>query len=539
MIRKKAGQFINWLAYTGLWIPIPATIAFIWLIKQVNQRQIITSSYFFGILILFHCISLFIWSQNAVAKRNGKKKFSFLQTDMSMHPDYQNSYRNDALSKCPPPEILQTIPSGFVLGKISQKYVCVTPGKQGASHLLVVGGSGSGKTSSALACSMLGTKLTWIMVDIKGELHEKFFSGDAKLAIFNPQRRDLYGFDPFYDLSDKSSTMELLDTFKRVVYALIPAKSSTTDTFWIDGPRTILLGLFLYGWEKEQLHSLPDLVDFVLSKNLKSLINEAIDHVEPYEIVNKLLTSFAGEDTAEETLSSLAMTIGNALQLLASDDNIRFLFRESKNKITPPIVDTGYSIDIHIADTDLNKYSQLLNLIIGSCCHYLNTRPEGSSPIVLCIDELGRLVHDGQIEGLQESLQIGRSRGVTVICCTQSWSAIEASYSKAASQDMLNNFTYRLILQAQPDDKNTCEMAIRAFGKYTEKKKSISKGKQSSYTYSYEEKDVMRETDLLTLPSQNKVVLLSPYGAYYLNKCQYFKEKYFKKLYEKIQLNNH
>lgn len=529
-----AGRFINLLAYTGLWIPLPATIVLITLIKQLNQRFEITVSFILGIFLCMHCISIYIWTQNSIAKKNGKQNFSFTQSSFSMHPEYQNSYRNAALERKPPAELLQKTPSGFVLGKSNGKYVCIQPGKQGATHLLVVGGSGSGKTSSALGCSMLGSNLTWIMVDIKGELHEKFFKKDSDIAIFNPKRRDLSGFDFFYDLTNESSDMDVLDTLKRVVYALIPAKNNNTDSFWTDGPRNILLGIFLYGWKHQSLHNLPDLADYALSKNLKTLINDILSNVESYSTISKLLTPFGGEDAADETLSSLAMNIGNALQLIATDETVRFLLRESNRKINPTIIEKGCSIDIHISDKDLNKYTQLLNLLIGCCCNYLTTRPEQSSPVVLCIDELGRLVHDGQIEGLQETLQIGRSRGVSVICCLQSWSAMEAVYPKGATQDMLNNFSYRLILQSQPDDKNTSDMAIKSFGKYTEKKRSVSKGKQSSCTYSYEEKDVLRETDLLTLPVNNKAIMLSPYGAYYLDKCQYFKDAYFKKQSKQI-----
>ena len=221
--------------------------------------------------------------------------------------------------------------------------------------------------------------------------------------------------------------------------------------------------------------------------------------------------------------------------LLATDETLRYLLRESDRKITPAMIEEGISIDLQIDDAYLNQYAPILRLALSSCCHFLSCREEGSSPVLLIVDEAGRIAHEGQIEGLQQLLQIGRSKGTSVMLLLQSWSAMEASYSKADCEDMLTNLQYRLILQAAPDAKDIVEMCKKAFGKYTEKKKSVSAGKSKGYTYSFEEKDVLEDTDLLSLPKKNKVVMLSPYGAFMLDKCQYFSDKMLKTIAEDIR----
>ena len=461
--------------------------------------------------------------------------------DSDLAPESQPDTRNRHLFKTIPKELLHKIPEGIIVfGKSNGQYAGVVPGKKGATHTLVIAGSGTGKTSGPLLCTTLADslnrKMTFLMIDVKGEIRDKGFSAnDDQIVVFNPRVRG-YGFDYLYDIDDESTEMDVVMTLRRVVYSLIPKKADSKDSFWIDGSRSILLGLFLYAWQHEEMRNIPDMVDLVLSDNLKNMINKALSEVDERSVIAKSLTPFGGEDVADETLSSLSMTIGTYLQLLATDETLRYLLRDcgKSNMITPDYLERGISIDIQIADEYLNIYAQILSLTMGTCLTAMTRRPEGSSPIVVIIDELGRICREGPIQGLQEVLQIGRSRGVSVMCLLQSWAAMEGPYSKAESQDMLNNLNYRVIMQAQPDDKATTEMAIKGFGKYLEKKRSVNRGKSGSVTYSYEEKNILRETDLLELPEKNRVILLSPYGAYMLVKCQYFKDRHFSQIYKKL-----
>lgn len=539
-------RFANWLTYTGLWIPIPLTACVVYTISFLNPYYFMSIQLILFLFLLSHVIPTYIWSLNRIAKSNGLEKFDLFPVNIATNPMYQVSYRMQAMRRKPPEDLLYDTPRGLVLGTYASKYVCVIPGEKGASHLLVVGGSGSGKTSSVLACTELATKMnkkntslpfTSIMIDVKGELEEKFFSPcDGRLVVFNPRDRSRWGFDFLYDINEDSTEADVLSAMRRIVYNLVPMQqNSTGERFWVDGPRNILLGLFLYGWKYQKCRTLPDLADFALSKNLKALINEVLLDVDEFSVISKFLTPFGGEEAADETISSLAMNVGNALQLIATDETLRYLLRECDRKISPTLVEQGISIDLQISDAYLDTYAQIMRLAISTCCTSMMMRPEGSSPILLIVDEAGRIAHEGQIEGLQQVLQIGRSRGVSVILCLQSWSAMEAVYTVGDCKDMLNNLQYRLVLQSSPDAKDTTEMCMKAFGKYQEKKRSVTNGHNKSVSYSFEEKDILQETDLLSLPEKKKAILLSPYGAFMLDKCQYFSDPILKKIANKIK----
>lgn len=533
----------NWLRYTGLWLPPPVTvgIAVIMYYCYCPIDQILSVS--MCVLLLSLVISLWIWSLNRIAKQNGLTDYPLIPYNVDQNPYYQVSYRTKALSKKLDKRLLCKDPQGIILGKADSKYLSILPGiTPGATHTLVLGTSGSGKTSSVLLSTLLAQhnnkEITFLAVDVKGELLEKGFSMEDKVAVFNPRRRDLYGFDFLYDLTPKSTESEVIEALRRVIYSLIPLKH-TGEEFWPIAARTVLLGLFLYAWEYQQCYTIPQLVDFALSKNLNTLISDIMAEAEDNSVVTRLLSPYGGDCVAEETLGSISSNIGNALQLFSSDSNLRYLTREAPKKITPELLEKGISIDLLIEDRDLETYAPILSLAVATCITYLSSPAREKavaqdplhSQVVFILDELGRIP---EIQGLPSILQIGRSRGCTVLGCLQSWLAAEDHYGEKVAADMLTNFSYRVFLQAQPESKDV-EMAVKAFGKYLEKKKSVNTGKNRNYSYQFEEKDILQASDLLTLPDKNRIVVLSPFGAYMLQRCQYFKDTKLKKIADQIK----
>lgn len=529
----------NWLRYTGLWLPPPVTVGIAVIMYYCYCPIDLILSVSMCALVLSLAMSLQIWSLNRIAKQNGLTDYPLIPYNVDQNPYYQVSYRTKALSKKPDKRLLEKEPKGIILGKSDGRYMSIQPGiTPGALHTLVLGTSGSGKTSSVLLSTLLAQhnnkEITFLAVDVKGELLEKGFSPDDKVAVFNPRRRDLYGFDFLYDLTPKSTESEVIEALRRVIYSLIPLRHTGGDEFWPIAARTVLLGLFLFAWEYQQCYTLPQLVDFALSKNLNTLITDILAEAEENSVVTRLLSPYGGDCVAEETLGSISSNIGNALQLVSSDSNLRYLTREAPKKITPELLEQGISIDLLIEDRDLETYAPILSLAVATCITYLSSPAREKavaqdplhSQVVFVLDELGRIP---EIQGLPSILQIGRSRGCTVLGCLQSWSSAEDHYGEKVAQDMLTNFSYRVFLQAQPESKGV-DMAVKAFGKYTEKKKSVNTGKNKNYSYQFEEKDILQASDLLTLPDKNRIVVLSPFGAYMLTRCQYFKDTKLRKI---------
>ena len=77
MIHKWKG-FWDWLKYTGLWLPPPLTM----LIGLITYYCYCPINVIIGImvcaLLLGMAISLWIWSQNSIAKSNGLQEFPMI-----------------------------------------------------------------------------------------------------------------------------------------------------------------------------------------------------------------------------------------------------------------------------------------------------------------------------------------------------------------------------------------------------------------------------------------------------------------------------
>lgn len=546
-------KIIDRINYFGLAWPviITPTITYLW--TQLFPKAPPSLKDIVLIWLCSHLISLYIWSQNIIAKKNGRKKFGLLPVPVS-DADSQASMRERALNKDVPEELLRDKPTGIILGKSKGKYVAIEPGRtqtQGAFHMMVLGGSGSGKTSSVIAAEFLAMYTKWgrwiptVYVDVKGEITQKFVSQEdieaGKVKIFNPKQRNGWGFDFLYDINENSTEQEVYQSIRRLVYSQFPIKQSDQNSFWVEMARNVTLGIFLHGYIAKGMRTPPDLADYASSKDLKTLINEIIAETEEGSIVYKMLVQFSG-DSAAETISSIAINMNRNLSLLTTDEDLRYLLRECPRKISPQMLENGDSIALQVSDKDLDIYAPILNLQITTIINYLMSeereRAVAENPdnqIVILADELGRILSAGKIDNLPALLQIGRSRGCSFIGASQSWSPVKAAYGDDIANDMLTNIPYRVFLQVQPDSQHEVEMITKAFGKYTERKQSISQGKNKSNSYSYEDKDVIRPDDLLQLPSQGKVVILTPFGAFIIAKVQYFKDKYLSKIAQQIK----
>lgn len=146
----------NWLRYTGLWLPPPVTVgvAVIMYYCYCPIDQILSVS--MCVLLLLLAISLWIWSLNQIAKQNGLTDYPLIPYNVDQNPYYQVSYRTKALGKKPDKRLLCKDPQGIILGRVDSKYLSILPGiTPGATHTLVLGTSGSGKTSSVLLSTLL------------------------------------------------------------------------------------------------------------------------------------------------------------------------------------------------------------------------------------------------------------------------------------------------------------------------------------------------------------------------------------------------
>ncbi len=123
-------------------------------------------------------------------------------------------------------------------------YIGLSLGSDG--HIIVVGGTGRGKTT----CVVMPTMKTWtspmIVTDIKGELSAHYdalyqeWLVDRPYLVFDPMSDEGPGYDPFWWVN-KDDPNNPVNNMREITYAMIPDGANVNDKYWYDCERGVLL----------------------------------------------------------------------------------------------------------------------------------------------------------------------------------------------------------------------------------------------------------------------------------------------------------
>lgn len=519
------------IIYTGLWTqPVAMGIEFKLLSLQDSGIHI-TGQTLISMTALSLLPAFYIYMSNNIARSGGKKKFGLLDAFEGKPEPYYSTKKQSAMYPEVPQQLIAgSKPSGIVLGKYRGKYVCRPVEQDG--HYLIIGGSGSGKSSALIIPTLLiNNGVPAFVLDIKGELNRLAKKkGDARVHIFNPNDRRSYGYDPFYNLKKESTEQEILETMQMVTFSLISLSANVKDPFWKISARNMLCGLMIYHYKRGK-HNLVDIMDAILGQSIKASIQEVMTGSEPTTAEYRYLVAFS--DLADETISGIYAEMASNIIVFANDQDIRYALKHNSLKCSPVDLENGNSIYVVIREDKLTAYNQVLQLIINQTLNALERRPEKSEPILFLIDELPRILSAGKIERLLDASRTLRSRNVRLILVTQSVEALMTVYSENEVVDLISNCNYKIVLDAS--SQKTQHMIREWCGKYRELKKTWNgAGTKQKTGVSFEEKPIVEESDLMTLAQTGEVILICPYGYFRIQKTPYYRDKNLKKLADEV-----
>lgn len=432
-------------------------------------------------------------------------------------------------------QMLSDKPEGVVFGKNRNKYVCKKSDEDG--HVLIIGGSGSGKSSCLIIPTLLVSKgIGSFCLDIKGELSYKASEyTDKDTVIFNPLDRFSYGYDVFYSLNEDSTCQEVFEVCQNVVNSLIALSASEQNPFWKTSARNLLLGLIINYYGKG-IGNFIDILDEILSRQIKEQVEDIINEGNISSNEYKLLIQF--KDLADDTLSGVVTEMLNNINFFSVDNDIRYSFRDNPKMMNPLMIEEQKHIFIVIQEHKLTAYSQVLHLIINQTLSELEKRPEDSENVMFIVDELARIVSASKIERLLDAARTLRSRKVNLLLVTQSIDSLMVSYSEKEIQDLVSNCSYKVILDAS--NPETEKMIIGWCGKYRAKKKTWNVGDKVSGkgSISYEETNIVTESDLMQLRNTRELILISPYGYNRIKKSPYYQDRSMKEASARCIKNN-
>lgn len=544
-MNKDIWKWINRIFASGIWLQPFSMAALILFFKRGLDGD---TSY----LILFALSflpSVYVWSENQRQAASGKKDFSIEDIFHDRPTEYSSPLKMQAMYPQADPRLLYDTPQGIVLGrtetgrlKKQTAYLC-NPIKAGIcrnSHVLVIGGSGSGKSSAIIIPSLLSTLDTGMFcVDIKGELWSKSRRmDDPDVVIVNFQDRSRFGWDFLYQLNHKKqiTDQDIRECMEDIANSLIPIPAKENSKFWKQSARSLLCGELTGLYKQKGIHNLSELINEILSRDTKELVAELIDHAAPKAIEIKLLSSF--KNLADETLSGVVQEEQENLKAF-TDEDIRYAAEVNPRQANPLMLEEKKAVFLAIPEEKLEPYYNVINLIISQVFSALIRRPEGSLPVMVVIDEFARLVSRGPLPYLHNGLLLtGRSRNITLILVTQSLAALETAYSKADILSVVANCAYIAALDIR--DQTTAKTIAELAGTYKERETTWSgSGKNRSISITYRDKNILEPSDLSHLVQMDEVVLISSEFNYCrVKKCSYFNDPILGPQSDRIQRYN-
>ena len=147
---------------------------------------------------------------------------------------------------------------GILLGK----GIYLPEDKRGNTNSLVVGGSGSGKSSSFIIPNILNMLGSYVVTDPLGELYERTHeylekNGYEVKTIGIKDSKDNYNYDPFNHINDYTD----IDNLAEVLIG------EEADEFWRESAKALLKTIIYYVLEKAEKKDLLT-VFYLLSTNI-------------------------------------------------------------------------------------------------------------------------------------------------------------------------------------------------------------------------------------------------------------------------------
>jgi len=416
----------NLIAWTGIWIVPVLALILPRIYENIEVSQIAILSLAVLVWIMFNNL----WSTVC----EGKSLDEFVIGD-GLIPDSrirkESALKQQAIHPQVPGKLLSKEPEGIVLGKWRKKYVRIP--LDTVYHYCIIGGPGSGKTSTVLLDTLLANfaarkqSYQTFAIDIKGELHEKStYRYDEEVMVVDPSDRTSCGWDPYYRLHKNPSGDLLIETMEEIAQSLI-ISTSTQDTFFVENARTMFTGLLLYFYK--QGDSFIDSVNRILEAELGTLIADIISESDRNDLHYKYLAKYAGKKA--ESIEDIMTEMTTSLSIFSKSD-IRFCLRDNYTKASPMSFREGKSIFLAVPEHLLESYKPLMRLCTVQTLRELERRSENEEkPVLVVIDEFARL---GRIEGIFGALATLRSKKVMILLAFQSLGQVEMVYSKAESK---------------------------------------------------------------------------------------------------------
>ena len=379
-------------------------------------------------------------------------------------------------------------------------------------NVLVVGGSGSGKTRFFCKPNIYSANCSYLITDPKGELLRAagglLVALGYEVRVFNlidPSQSD--GYNPFSYIHSEKDVLTLIDN---LIKNTTPRNASSNDPFWEKAEIALDSALMLYlvseaPSEEQNFETLIYMMNFADVKEEDEqyrspldMLFRALEEEQPNHVAVKQYAIF--KQAAGKTAKSINISCGARLAPFDIQELREITMYDELELDT--LGDRKTALFLIMSDTDSTFnflismiYSQLFNLL----CEKADDVYGGRLPVhVRClIDECANI---GQIPNLEKLMATIRSREISACLVLQAQSQLKALY-KDNADTIIGNCDSSIFLGGK--EPGTLKELNQALGKETIDTFNTgeSRGREVSHSLNYQKlgKDLATIDELAVL----------------------------------------
>ena len=417
-------------------------------------------------------------------------------------------------------------------------------------NILVIGGSGSGKTRFFVKPNLMQMHSSYVVTDPKGtvliECGKMLKKGGYKIKVLNTINfaKSMH-YNPFAYLRSEKDILKLVNTI--IVNTKGEGQQSGED-FWVKAEKLYYTALIAYIWyeapeEEQNFAMLIDMIDASEAReddeNFKNAVDLLFDELEEKDPNHFAVRQYKKYKLAAgKTAKSILISCGARLapfdikelrDLMEYDDLELDTLGEKKTALFVIISDTDATFNFVVSI----MYSQLFNLLCDKADDVYN----GRLPVHvrMLLDEFANI---GQIPQFEKLIATIRSREISASIILQSKSQLKAIY-KDNADTIEGNCDTTLFLGGK--EKTTLKELAEVLGKETIDlyNTSDTRGTSQSYGLNYQKtgKELMSQDEIAVMDGGKCIMQLRGVRPFFSNKFDITKHDRYRELSDYDQKN--
>ena len=417
-------------------------------------------------------------------------------------------------------------------------------------NVLVIGGSGSGKTRFFVKPNLLQMHSSYVVTDPKGtvvnEVGNALLKGGYRIKILNTINfaKSMH-YNPLAYIRSEKDILKLVNT---IIANTKGEGAQSGEDFWIKAERLYYSALIGYIWyegpeNEKNLNTLIEMINASATRDddesYKNPIDRLFDELEAenpehFAVRQYKKYKLAAGKTAKSILISCGARLApfdiRELRELTEYDELELdTLGDEKTALFVIISDTDDTFNFIVAI----MYTQLFNLL----CDKADDKHGGRLPVhVRCIlDEFSNI---GQIPKFEKLIATIRSREISACVILQAQSQLKAIY-KDNADTIVGNCDTTLFLGGK--EKTTLKELSEILGKETIDLYNTgeSRGKETSHSLNYQKtgKELMSMDELSVMDGNKCILQLRGVRPFLSNKYDYTKHPKYALTYDADEKN--